>query len=312
MRSPPLALVLIAALAVASPVALGQEVPDPDSAPPLFHPADRAPLPDLDTPKFVDLNGSAPHAQDQAPRFFDARARAEADAAAYEHPWAERVAAARAYLRGREGHVAFAVVDDTGTLRGLRGDVQYRSASVVKAMFLVAFLNRLPDRALNSAERGLLKPMVIRSDNKAASQVRNLLGPGPVNGVARRAGMTRFALNSRNWGDTLITAADQARFFARIDRLVTKRHRAYARALLARIIKSQRWGAPPAVPDGWRVFFKGGWRPLGRRNLVNQAALVEGPDRRAALAVLTVDNPTHEYGTETIRGVARQILRGLR
>jgi hypothetical protein len=178
-------------------------------------------------------------------------------------------------------------------------------------MFLVAYLNRLPDRALTAADRRLLKPMIIRSDNDAATTVRNITGPGRVYGVARRAGMTRFVLKA-NWGDTLITAADQARLFARIDRLVTQRHRAYARALLAGIVEEQRWGVPPAVPDGWRVFFKGGWRELGTRNLVSQSALVESADKRASLAILTVDNPSHEYGTETIRGVARRILRGLR
>lgn len=303
-----------AAAAVGSPVALADtplRAEDPDSAPPLFRPADRAPLPDLDAPRFVDLNGSAPQASDATPPLWNTRAKAEADAAAYEHPWAKRVSAARAYLRDRAGHVAFAVVDESGTLHGLRGDAQYRSASLVKAMFLVAYLNRIPDRALTRDDRRLLKPMIIRSDNDAATRVRGVIGPGPVYGVARRAGMERFLLRDR-WGDTLVTAADQARFFARIDRLVTRRHRSYARALLAAIVREQRWGVPPAVPDGWRVFFKGGWRPLAKRHLASQAAMIESGDRRAALAILTVDNPSHDYGTQTIRGVARRVLRGLR
>lgn len=310
------AILLTVALAVlGAPAAAGQtRIASEDSidrAPPLFKPSDRVPLPDLDAPKFVDLNGSAPQARDQAPSFFSTRESAEAADASYVHPWTKRVAAARAYLKNRAGQVAFAVVDDKGTLRGLRGDVQYRSASVVKAMFLVAFLNRLPNRALTNDERGLLRPMIVRSDNEAATRVRNITGPGRVYGVAKRAGMTRFVLK-QSWGDTLITAADQARLFARIDLLVTKRHRSYARSLLAAIIPEQRWGVPPAVPSGWRVFFKGGWRPLGGRSLVNQSAMIERDDRRASLAVLTVDNPSHEYGTETIRGVARRVLRGLR
>jgi hypothetical protein len=313
VRTPSLALgAIVAALAAAPALAQGQQLSaDPDSAPPLFRPADRVPLPDLDPPKFVDLTGSAPQARDQAPHFFDARARADADAAAYEHPWGKRVAAARTYLRDRLGQVAFAVVDEHGTLRGLRGDVHYRSASLVKAMFLVAYLNRIPGRALTEADRDLLHPMITRSDNDAATRVRSITGPGRVYGVAKRAGMTRFVLKQR-WGDTLVTAADQARFFARIDRLVTERHRAYARGLLAAIIEPQRWGIPRAAPSGWRVYFKGGWRALTGRSLVNQGALLEGGERRASIAVLTVDNPSHEYGTETIRGVARRVLRGLR
>jgi beta-lactamase class A len=292
--------------ATAAPAALAQE---PPSAPQFFRPADRAPVPD--SPKFVDLNGSAPTARDQAPRFFNAQARADAEAAAHKHPWAKRVAAARTYLHTRTGHLAFAVVDEHGILRGQRGDVQYRSASLVKAMFLVAYLNRLPDRALTRSDRALLHPMITRSDNDAATRVRNITGPGRVYGVAKRAGMTHFVLKQA-WGDTLITANDQARFFAKIDRLVTKRHRSYARSLLASIIPEQRWGIPPAVPADWRIFFKGGWRPLGGRQIVNQAALIERGERRASLAVLTVDEPSQAYGEETIRGVARRVLRGLR
>ena len=119
--------------------------------------------------------------------------------------------------------------------------------------------------------------------------------------------MKRFTLKG-NWGDTLITAADQALFFSKIDLLVVPRHRAYARKLLARIVPEQRWGIPPAVPKGWSVRFKGGWR----RGLVNQVALVERGQRRIGLAVLTDGDPSHVYGTTTVRGVARRLLRGLR
>jgi hypothetical protein len=295
-------LLLTAAVAVP---AQAQEAPRAPYAPPLFRPAARAPLPD--PPKFVDVNGSAPVARDQAKPLFDPTTRAAAE---YSHPWAKRVAAATAYARARSGRVAFAVIDLDGRLRGWHGDERHRSASVVKAMFMVAYLNRIGGRALETADRRLLGPMIVRSDNARASRVRDMLGPGPVYALARRARMTRFALKA-NWGDTLITAADQARLFARIDLFVPERHRAYARKLLGSIVEEQRWGVPPALPAGWRVFFKGGWRPAGERNLVNQSALIESGERRVALAVLTDGNPSHEYGTETIRGVARRVLRGL-
>jgi beta-lactamase class A len=257
------------------------------------------------------------HEPPSAPRYVRAAARAplphraHAAAKAHKYPWAKRVASARTYLHSRIGHVAFAVVDEKGTLRGQRGNVQYRSASLVKAMFLVAYLNRLPHRALTRGDRALLHPMITRSDNNAATRVRNITGPGRVYGVAKRAGMTRFVLKQR-WGDTLVTANDQARFFAKIDRLVVERHRHYARSLLASIIPEQRWGIPPAVPAQWRVFFKAGWRPLGGRQIVNQAALIERGKRRASLAVMTVDEPSQGYGEATIRGVARHVFRGLR
>jgi Beta-lactamase enzyme family len=299
---PPIAA-LLAAVAVPG-VASAREAP---SAPPLFKPAARAPVPDA--PKFVDVNGSAPVARDQAKPLFDPETRAAQEQARY--PWAKRVKAATTYARAREGRVAFAVLDLDGRMRGWHVDEQHRSASVVKAMFLVAYLNRIGGRGLTRADRSLLRPMIRRSDNSAATRVLNVVGPGAVYALARRAGMKRFVFKLR-WGDTLITAADQARLFARIDLFVPKRHRAYALSLLSSIIEEQRWGVPRALPPGWDVFFKGGWRPLGGRNLVNQSALIQSDDRRVALAVLTDGNPSHGYGTETIRGVARRVLRGLR
>jgi hypothetical protein len=182
--------------------------------------------------------------------------------------------------------------------------VQYRSASLVKAMLLVAYLNRIPNRALTRDDRALLKPMIIRSDNGAATRVLGITGPGRVYGVAKRAGMTRFVLK-QHWGDTLVTAADQARFFARIDRLVTARHRAYARSLLAGIVERHRWGIPPALPEGWEIFFKGGWHQPHR---AHQVALLQRGRGRIAIAVLTDDNPSFAYGQATIEGLSRRLL----
>jgi hypothetical protein len=102
-----------------------------------------------------------------------------------------------------------------------------------------------------------------------------------------------------------ITAADQARFYLRVDQLVPARHRAYARELLAGITPGQRWGiAPVAERRGFAVFFKGGWR----KRLTHQAALLERDGRRVALAVLTRDEPTTAYGAATLAGVAARVL----
>ena len=52
---------------------------------------------------------------------------------------------------------------------------------------------------------------------------------------------------------------EQARFFFTLERYVPRRHRDYAMDLLTRIVPSQRWGIPPAAPQGWSLHFKGGW-----------------------------------------------------
>jgi hypothetical protein len=234
------------------------------------------------------------------------------DAAAPAPDWPTAVASAEHYARRRYGSVSFALIDDQGRLYGYDSARAYDSASVVKAMLLVAYLSRpsVSGRALGTSDRALLDPMIERSDNAAASKIFSLVGTAGLEAVAARAGMVYFA-TSPSWGSTQIAAADQARFLARIDALVPARHRAYALGLLAHVIAPQRWGIPEAVPIGSRVFFKGGWRPEEGGWIVHQVALVERGGRRVALAVLTNRDASEAYGQETIRGVARRAMRPL-
>jgi hypothetical protein len=113
------------------------------------------------------------------------------------------------------------------------------------------------------------------------------------------------------WANTRIDAGDQARFFYRIDRLVPKRHRRYARYLLSHVTPVQRWGVGQAAAHGERAFFKGGWRPQGGGWLVHQVALVERGGKRVSLAVLTDHDRDFVYGQDTIKGVARRALKPL-
>jgi hypothetical protein len=99
--------------------------------------------------------------------------------------------------------------------------------------------------------------------------------------------------------------------FLRIDRLVPRRHRAYAMRLLRGVIPAQRWGIAAAVPRGWRIAFKGGWGRGVTRQVDHQAALLTNRGQRVAVAVLTADNPSDAYGAATQEGVARRLLRGL-
>jgi hypothetical protein len=53
----------------------------------------------------------------------------------------------------------------------------------------------------------------------------------------------------------------------------------------------------------------GGWRETDRGSLVHEAALFERHGRRFSLAVLTDGDPSHDYGTATLRGVAARLFR---
>jgi hypothetical protein len=186
------------------------------------------------------------------------------------------------------------------------------SASLVKAMLMVAYLRQdgVRGRPLPAGARALLAPMIRRSDNAAASQVRNIVGNGSLTALARRSHMRRFA-TAGNWGESRICANDQSLFFMRIERLVPRRHRAYALRLLRTIVPGQRWGIARARPHGWRLHFKGGWGS-GTGAIDHQAGLLTRGRRRVSIAVLTLSNPSHDYGKETLRGVAKRLLRGLR
>jgi hypothetical protein len=227
------------------------------------------------------------------------------------YPGSAAIAAVGRYLAGRAGRTAFAVVDSTGRLHGVRMHQQFGSASVVKAMLLVAYLRRLASRGagLDPGSRSKLYPMIHVSDNGAASAIFAIVGQGGLRQLARRAGMTHFT-PSGIWGGTLITAADQARFFYNQDRLVPKRLRAYARGLLSGIAREQSWGIPSAARPRWKVFFKGGWNPA--RGRVHQVARLERGGQRIAIAVLQDNTPSMGYGEVTIAGVARRLLAGAR
>jgi hypothetical protein len=229
------------------------------------------------------------------------------------YPWHQRVRDATRFLHSRSGSASFSVIDERGRIHGYRRAVQYSSASLVKAMLLVAYLERrdVRHRRLRGAERRLLGPMIRVSDNDAASAIYERVGPGGLVRVARRAGMRRFTPNPV-WGGCQITAQDQARLFSRIRALVPERHRSYALGLLRRIVSYERWGIPRGRPHGWRVYFKGGWFRDDDGWRVHQAARLERDGRHLAVAVLTRGNPSLGYGAATISGVTARLLRGYR
>jgi beta-lactamase class A len=234
-------------------------------------------------------------------------APAQANAA----PWRPHVRDAIRYATHRGGVISFAVRTASAKY-GWHATRTGPSASVLKAMLLVAYLNEhsVRHRRLSSSERGLLGPMIRHSDNGAASAILGRVGTGRLRALARRAHMHRFTPVVPIWGNSRIDAEDQARFFYRIDKLLPARHQAYAMHLLAHITPSQRWGIGRVQPKGWRLYFKGGWGS-GTGRVDHQVALLTRGRERVSLAILTFADGTHAYGKETLRGIAKRLLRGL-
>ena len=227
------------------------------------------------------------------------------------YPSARAIAAAVRFLDSRSGATALAVVDSQGHESGVRLHEHFRTASVVKAMMLVAYLQMLSarHRDLNSGDRSLLYPMIHVSDNNAATAVWSIVGDGRLYSLAQLAGMTDFSVVG-SWGSALLSPADQARYFFEMDLLIPREFRGYARNLLSTIVASQSWAIPAvARPLGYNVFFKDGSEPVGSAQLVHQVARLEGHGRAFAMAVMTDGDPTMRYGIDTIAGVASALIR---
>ena len=296
-----LAVLAAAALAVAGPGHdAGEATPPPERAlAPPVSPALRS-ISDLALP-------GGPGQLDLGVGIYQALASPEQLA----FPGAAAVERAGQFARSRAGEVAFAVTDDRGGVRGVDIHRPFPSASLSKAMMLVAFLRGLAaeDEAPTESELLTLGYMIRLSDNASADTIYARVGDKALLDLARRAGMQGFQI-SEDWANSTVTPADQARFFLSIDRLVPRRHRELARDLLETVSELQSWGIPAAARPRWRVFFKGGWRPETDGEMVHQAALLEGESRRAAIAVMSIGNPNMAYGETSIRGVTGRLLSG--
>jgi hypothetical protein len=217
--------------------------------------------------------------------------------------------AAWRYAKKRGGFVSLAVIDTTGRLRARDGGRGYVCASVGKAMVLVAELRRISQSgaALDPGSDALLRAMITHSDNDSADAVFPRVGNEGLADVARAARMRRFEAGA-DWANAQLTAADLARFFSRLPRLLPREHRRAALGMFGSIIREHRWGVPRAAAGAWRVQFKGGWRETGRGELVHQGARLARDGDELAIAVMTDGQPSRIYAIHTIRGIAERLL----
>ncbi len=224
-------------------------------------------------------------------------------------PNAAAMRAAWRFARRRGGKVSIAVIDTRGVLRGRAARRRYPSASVVKAMLLAAELRRLQRAGLELDDQTLelLRAMIRLSDNDSAQAIYARVGDGGLRDVATAAGMRRFSV-ALSWGYAQVTAADLARFFARLRMLVPRRHRRAALGLLRSLAPEHRWGLPRAARGTWTVYTKGGWRRTGNGRLVHQAGWLRNRRGELSIAILTDGQPSHVYGVRTVRGIADRLL----
>jgi beta-lactamase class A len=239
-------------------------------------------------------------------------------------PAADRRLAARlsadidSALSGRAGHHAVTVHDAvTGVSCRTVSGRHFGSASIAKAIILAALLrwHEETGEPLSSREEQLATLMITRSDNDAATDLWNEVGPRRLRNFLNLAKMEQTRLDTGGrWGLTQVTAHDEMlllKLLARPNSVLRPESRAYQLGLMARVIPSQRWGTPAGAPGDVAVHVKNGWLPDTAGWHINSIGAFTGTGKNYLIAVLTDDNPSQRYGIDTIEAVARVVHRAL-
>jgi hypothetical protein len=221
-------------------------------------------------------------------------------------------------LRGRAGDHAVTVYDTATGVSCRAGSYrQFASASIVKAIILAA-LSRWHQETgtpLSSWENHEATLMITQSDNDAATDLWDEAGLSRLQHFLDLGEMDQTRLGDDGyWGLTQVTGHDEMlllKLLTRPNSVLTAASRAYQLGLMARVIASQRWGTPAGAPAGVGVHVKNGWLPESSGWHVNSIGAFTGKGRNYLIAVLTDDNPTEQYGIDTIEAVARVVHRDL-
>jgi hypothetical protein len=116
------------------------------------------------------------------------------------------------------------------------------------------------------------------------------------------------------WGLTQVTAHDEMlllQLLAQPNPVLSAASRSYQLGLMSRVISGQRWGTPVGAPQDVTVQVKNGWLPESSGWHINSIGAFTGSNKNYLIAVLTDDNPSEQYGIDTIQAVARAVHRDL-
>jgi Beta-lactamase enzyme family len=267
------------------------------------------------------LASGAPAMARPTGRSLAAAARFAVTCASPDHPrLAARLASSiHAALRGRSSIVALKVEDRSKALKCfLNTTMHFDSASVVKVTILGTLLREAmtQHRWLTADEVRLATLMITQSDNNAASALWAHVGRGRLRYFLGRAGMSQTQLGPGGyWGLTQITAHDELLLLELLmypNQVLNNASRNFALGLMARVIPAQRWGVPAGAPADLTVHVKNGWLPLATHGWrIHSIGCFTGHHRGYTIVVLTEDNPTMQYGINTIQAAAEVIHRQL-
>ncbi len=233
-----------------------------------------------------------------------------------ERPLSQLAPGVVAFLRQRRGATAAAVyLPQTNTLYSYNSAARFEMASTVKVPIMVTQLARVyaanPDAVLPGTD--LLTPMITVSDNDAATALlAQVGGPPAVIAELRARGVDDTEINPEAWGLSTTTAPDMALLMRSLyygERL-NPRLRDVAFRLMVGIVAEQRWGVPAGLAASSTVAFKGGWLPLQGGWLVHQTGIAMIDDDPVIFAFYNGEQPTFEYGKQTLRRIIELLSAG--
>ena len=224
-----------------------------------------------------------------------------------------------AALRGRSSAVGLAVDDRVnGITCKLHPHWHFDSASVVKVTILSALLRKLRQehRGLTAAQKELATEMITISDNDAASTLWAETGRPSLQHFLDLAKMNETVLGPGGyWGLTLITAHDELTLLKLLtskNSVLSTANRDYVLGLMARVVSYERWGVPAGAPADVTVHVKNGWLPLATHGWrINSIGSFSGHGKNYMIVVLTDDNPTMDYGVDSVQDIAEVVNHAL-
>ncbi|WP_150252437.1 serine hydrolase [Nocardiopsis deserti] len=217
----------------------------------------------------------------------------------------------------REGTISVGVFAYGGDLTcGLAPDAEFDAASVGKVVVLGALLRTAmdEDRELTAEEKDLATDMITVSDNDAATELRDRIGPERVQRFLDLAGMDATEPDPEGYVGLMgITVSDQLtllRLLRTDNDVLGQEERDFARGLMGDVTGEQRWGVSSGAPADAEVYLKNGWLPHTDTNLWrvhSVGGFRNTPVGDYDVVVLTDDNDGMRYGVDTVESVAAEV-----
>ncbi|MFN8472402.1 MAG: serine hydrolase [Anaerolineae bacterium] len=222
------------------------------------------------------------------------------------------------YLHQRAGSIGVAViVPDQHIIYTANGHDLFHLASVAKVIIMLALLDKAQaeGRELTPEEMSHLEPMIVFSSNDDADSLWWSIGGADTikNYLAARSLHEILPDEDGYWGETEASPEDTAQMLAGLieNEGFDEQYRSIAVDLMLQAaVDSGGWGAVSGMPDdpSLKVYTgaKDGWYPADEGWWVNSAGFVL-PDHDKppyVLAILTNQQPSVEYGAQTVHDIA--------